>query len=122
MSTETEAPPSKDSKIKGALCYLPTIGWIISLFLILTERHDRFVRFHALQGLLLLGVYFILWAILNLISGVLLLMIYAGILIGLISRLLLPAYLIISFYVLYHTFEGEKIVLPIIGATAEKHK
>ena len=37
------------------LCYVPELGWIASVIFLASEsyRHDRYVRFHAFQGLFL---------------------------------------------------------------------
>jgi uncharacterized membrane protein len=43
----------------SVLCYVPGIGWIVSIIVLAAERfrHDRTVRFHAFQGLYL----FVAW-------------------------------------------------------------
>src|SRR5580658_2706193 len=43
----------------SVLCYVPGIGWIVSIIVLAAERfrHDRVVRFHAFQGLYL----FVAW-------------------------------------------------------------
>ena len=43
----------------SVLCYVPGIGWIISIVVLAAERfrHNRAVRFHAFQGLYL----FVAW-------------------------------------------------------------
>src|SRR5580698_9893859 len=43
----------------SVLCYVPGIGWIISIIVLAADRfrHDRAVRFHAFQGLYL----FVAW-------------------------------------------------------------
>jgi uncharacterized membrane protein len=43
----------------SVLCYVPGIGWIISIVVLAADRfrHDRVVRFHAFQGLYL----FVAW-------------------------------------------------------------
>jgi len=43
----------------SVLCYVPGIGWIVSIIVLAADRfrHDRAVRFHAFQGLYL----FVAW-------------------------------------------------------------
>jgi uncharacterized membrane protein len=64
----TPAPPpipggdplaSLHPRTASVLCYVPGIGWIISIVVLAAERfrHDRAVRFHAFQGLYL----FVAW-------------------------------------------------------------
>jgi uncharacterized membrane protein len=45
--------PDSLSKIAGALSYVG--GWFSALLVLLFVRHNRFVRFHALQSLFLFG-------------------------------------------------------------------
>ena len=51
----------------AALCYLPTIGWIASLYVLATDRfrNDLMARFHAFQGLYL----FVAWLLLDWVIG-----------------------------------------------------
>lgn len=121
MTDTTEESPTQDSNIKGALCYFPFIGWIISVFFILTEKEDQFVRFNALQSVLLLSLYVVVSIFLSLVSGMLVLMIYAGLLIGVASNLLAPAYLVISIFLIYKSYTGERFMLPKLGGLAEKN-
>jgi uncharacterized membrane protein len=64
----TPAPPpipgadplaSLHPRTASVLCYVPGIGWIISIVVLAADRfrHDRAVRFHAFQGLYL----FVAW-------------------------------------------------------------
>jgi uncharacterized membrane protein len=56
---------SLDYNVAGLLCYIPCcIGLIFSIIFVATEpRESRFVRFHSIQGLLLVGVGLV-WTIL----------------------------------------------------------
>jgi uncharacterized membrane protein len=64
----TAAPPpipgsdplaSLHPRTASVLCYVPGIGWIVSIIVLAADRfrHDRAVRFHAFQGLYL----FVAW-------------------------------------------------------------
>jgi uncharacterized membrane protein len=118
----TGESPASESRIKGALCYFPFIGWIISVFFILTEREDHFVRFNALQSLMLLLLYIAISLFLNMMSSILDQFFYALLIIGMVNRLLFPGYLVLSFYLIYKSYNGELVLLPKLGATAERHK
>ena len=54
-------PGALQPHIAAMLCYIPAMGWIAALVFLLLEgyRHDRYVRFHAFQGLFLA----VLWLI-----------------------------------------------------------
>ncbi|MFQ5801018.1 MAG: DUF4870 domain-containing protein [Candidatus Hydrothermarchaeales archaeon] len=121
MTDTSKNSPTQDSNVKGALCYFPFIGWIISVFFILTEKEDQYVRFNALQSVLLLFLYIAVSIFLSLISGMLALMIYVGLLIGVVSNLLAPAYLVITVFLTYKSYTGERFMLPKLGGFAEKN-
>jgi uncharacterized membrane protein len=51
-----------DENLTGALAY--ALGWITGLALLLTERENRFVRFHAMQSVIVFGGLCVLWFVL----------------------------------------------------------
>jgi uncharacterized membrane protein len=116
-----ENSPTQDSKIKGALCYFPFIGWIISIFFILTEREDHYVRFNALQSLMLLIFFVVISVFFNQLTNLTANMIYVGLVIGLIDVLLSPFYLLVSLFLIYKGYSGERVMLPRLGVAAENH-
>jgi uncharacterized membrane protein len=121
MTDGPENSPPQDSRTRGALCYFPFIGWIISVFFILTERHDRYVRFSAIQSLLLLFAYVAVSIALDIILGILSSIAIADLLLRILQNLLPPAYLFLSVFLIYKGYLGERVLLPKIGGTAEKH-
>src|SRR3989442_1106062 len=68
-------PPANKTKVlnmeyntAGLLCYIPTCCCFVNLiacilFFATEPRENRLLRFHALQGMLLAGVWVILWVI-----------------------------------------------------------
>jgi len=116
-----------DENIAALLSYI--FGWVSGLVFFLIEKNSRFVRFHAMQSLILSGgfgiIMFILWFVaifLSLIVG------YAsnllGSLIWLLGMLLIS---VISLGVLIgwvmclvKAFNKEYFKLPFIGNYAEK--
>lgn len=121
MAGGSENSPIQDSKIKGALCYFPFIGWIISVFFILTEREDHYVRFNALQSIMLLFFFVVISVFFNQLAQVTANMIYAGLVIGLIDIILSPAYLLVSLFLIYKGYLGERFMLPKLGLIAENN-
>ena len=96
------------------LCYVPWIGWIMSLVILSTARFraDRLVRFHAFQGLYL----FVAWMIVDIalepvlrVSG--LRRIIPILELGLVATWIL---------MLVKTSANELIRLPIVGEMAER--
>jgi len=67
---EKERPSSEDRTLKdlspyvaGLLCYVA--GWISGIVFLVIEQKNRFVRFHALQSIIVFGTFFVAGAILG---------------------------------------------------------
>src|SRR5437588_5378782 len=61
-----------DSNLGAMLCYIANIicclGVILSIIFLVTEKENRFVKFHALQSLLSMAVYVVLMIIVEILS------------------------------------------------------
>ncbi len=56
-----------DPNVAGLLCYL--VGWITGLIFYLMEKENKFVRFHAMQSIVVFGALSVASIILSFISG-----------------------------------------------------
>ena len=107
----------------GALCYL--FGFITGiLFLVLAPyNQDRNIRFHAFQSIFLNIAWIALWIVVTIRDFVLPRYIpFLGIFHqpGARSSSLGLGGFIVWLYMMFKTYNGEKIVLPVIGPMAEK--
>jgi uncharacterized membrane protein len=87
------------------------LGWISGVALLLTERENRFVRFHAMQSTIVFGVLCALW--------------FVGLsipIIGwLISFMLIPPLSAVLWVVLIlKAYRGQRFKLPFAGDIAEE--
>jgi uncharacterized membrane protein len=105
----------------GALCYL--FGFITGiLFLVLAPyNQDRNIRFHAFQSIFLS----IAWVILSIVVGIVALAFhlipFLGFLVAIVLRITIGlGGIFIWLYMMFKTYNGEKIVLPVVGPLAEK--
>lgn len=87
--------------------------WVTGFIVFLAEKQSRFVRFHAMQAILLSTVLALIYIILGLFSRE-----------PFIGLFLWPLVLVVSFgiwlYVLINAFQGKYIKLPLIGNYAER--
>ena len=105
----------------GAICYL--FGFITGiLFLVLAPyNQNRNVKFHAFQSIFLNLGWFVLW-----IADVIVSIVLGHIpIIGAIISILLGfcvwiGFIIVWLYMMFKTYNGQTIVLPIIGPMAQK--
>lgn len=100
--------------VAAALCY--SLGLITGiLFLVLAPyNQNRNIRFHAFQSIFFHVACIIIligWNIVSLVFGWLL---------GLISPLLLIGFFVLWLVLIIKAYQGQRLVLPIIGPLAEK--
>jgi uncharacterized membrane protein len=112
-----------DTNVGGLLCYLPVCGvsLIYSIIVLVTEKDNKLMRFHAFQSLLLLGVVVIFSVVITIIS-----VIFAFIsttlatLVGLLFWLPMLAFIGLGIFLCIKAYGGQKVSLPVIGGMAEK--
>ena len=105
----------------GAIAYL--LGFITGiLFLVLAPYNQNpRIRFHAFQSIFLNIAWFVLWIVVTIVSIAL----HVIPLVGTIVSILLAfglwiGALVIWLYMMFKTYNGETIVLPVIGPMAQK--
>lgn len=108
-----------DANIAALIAYIFTVLGGLIFFLI--EKESRYVRFHAMQALLLGAAFFILWIalvtvniMLAFVSGTL------ATLMGLLSFVVWLAFLAAIIYCCVKAYQGQWFKLPVIGDMAEK--
>lgn len=107
-SETNETSTGLDQNIAGLLCYL--VGFVTGLIFYLLEKENKFVRFHAMQSIILSLVLFILSIVLGFIP-----------VIGWIGTLLLgPISLVLWIVMMFKAYKGEWFKLPVIGDMAEQ--
>lgn len=96
-----------DENVEALLCYV--LGWLTGIVFLLIEKENLFVRFHAMQSL----VVFLALFILSLVVG------WVPLIGPLISIIILPVGLILWVLMMVKAFQGEKYKLPWAGDFAE---
>jgi len=111
MAKASKSSTKSDSTLLSAALYLlqllSLVGILASLAVFFT-RKDKQTRFNAAQSLLL-----------NVGTSVVAVILMITVVGALLLPLLGLAYLVAIVYCAYKTYNGEKIVLPVIGSMAE---
>jgi len=97
-----------DENVAGLLCYV--LGWVSGLVFFLIEQENKFVRFHAIQSILVFGVLNIALIVLGWIPFI------GGVFGGLIGVLGFVLWIIL----IIRAYQGVKFKLPWSGDLAEK--
>jgi len=107
MSEADKTVSGWDPNVVAALSYL--LGWVSGLLFLALEPHNRFVRFHAMQSVLVFGpaclAFFIAASIP--IVGMLL------------SIAIFYASAMLWLLLMFKAYQGQKFKLPIAGEMAE---
>lgn len=102
IETESEEKTSMglDENVAGALCY--AFGWITGLIFLVIEKKSGFVRFHAMQSIIVfLGIQILFF-------------------LPLLNLIVLPLALILWAFLMVKAYQGKRFKLPAIGDFAEK--
>ncbi len=112
-----------DTNVGALLVYLPICGvsLIYSIIVIVTEKQNAFMRFHAFQSLMLIAAMVVTWIGIVIFSVVLAFVSSTlSFLFSLIVWLVVLAFIGLAIFLCIKAYAGEKIKLPIIGDMAEK--
>jgi uncharacterized membrane protein len=120
-----------DSNLAAMLCYILNfvccLGLVLSIIFAVTEKENRFVKFHAFQSLFLLGLEIIAGVVIQILTIILHLALQAtglDIIAGLLTWFL--AVLVLFIYAVFvilggmKAYGGQWYKLPIIGEFAWK--
>lgn len=122
-----KGPLDLEPKMAAMLGYIPLfIGAVLGVVFLATEKNDRFVRFHALQSLLLHGVFFVVSVVFGMFFNVIEHMGRFGAILGTLGSLAVSALLFLAsmaagIYMMTKINSGENIKLPVIGEFTEKN-
>jgi uncharacterized membrane protein len=108
------------ANVAGLLSYV--LGWITGLILFLIEKENKFVRFHAMQSIIVFGALFILQIVIGVFMAMLAMMGLGVIhpLFSLIRGLLFLVGFILWILLMVKAYQGEMFKVPVIGDMAEK--
>lgn len=113
-----------DVNVGALLCYLPVclISLIYSIIVIVTEKENKFMRFHAFQSLLLTVLYIVVMVVVSIFGGVIAAVVSEtlGALFSLLSFVVVIAFLAAMIYGCIKGYQGQKFKFPIVGDMAEK--
>ena len=98
-----------EENVAGLLTYV--LGFVTGIIFLLIEKDNKFVRFHAMQSIVVFGAFFVLSLVLNVVP-----------VIGTIVSILIlpPLSLIVWIVLMVKAYQGNRYKLPIAGDFSEK--
>ena len=101
--------------VAALLCYL--VGWVTGLVFLLIEGKDKFVRFHAVQSIIVFGAITVAEIVLSILGVIP----YIGILFLIIGWLVWLLAVVLWVVLMFHAYRGETYKLPFAGDMAERY-
>ena len=109
------------SNVAAALACIPLVGGIIFY---IVEKHDRFVRFYAMQSIILGGAWLLCWFVYSVAHWILTpipaIGLFFSILLWLAWALVSIAILVLFIVTVVKAFSGVRWEIPYIGPMARK--
>lgn len=105
---EKKTTTTQNKNVLGAVAYL--LGFVTGIILLLVEKDNKFIRFHAMQSTIVFGGLFIANIVLGSIP---LLNILTGLVLFLVS-------VVLWILLMVKAYQGELYKLPYIGNIAEE--
>lgn len=102
------------ANVEALLCYV--LGWVSGLVFFLIEKENKFVRFHALQSIIVFGALSVLQIAVRIVMGA-----FLGVLVPILIGLIGLACLALWIILMIKAYQGEMFKLPIAGDIAEKN-
>jgi uncharacterized membrane protein len=111
-STVTEkSSTGLEANLAGALTYV--LGWVTGIVFLVLEKDSRFVKFHAVQSIVVFLGITVVWYVLAMLPLI------RWIALGLSPLVMLAAF-ILWILLMVKAYNGEKFKLPIAGDIAEQ--
>lgn len=111
-----------EPNVNGAITYAPCcIGLFFSIFVMIVEKADRAVRFHASQSLVLHAICFVVGFAFNIFVAIL--PGFFGAIASLLGLLWVPVglgFLVLLFVLMAKAYGGETWRLPVVADLADK--
>lgn len=114
-----------DTNVGALLCYLPVclISLVYSIIVLVTEKDNRFMRFHAFQSLIISAIYLVVMIALQVVGAGIAIAANSAILsglFGLLSLVVVVGFIAAMIFGCIKGYQGQKFKFPVIGDMAEK--
>ena len=103
-----------DENIAGLLCYV--LGWISGIVLLLLERENKFVRFHAVQSIVTFGGITIITIALSILGFIP----FLGVVFDIANWIIGVLAFVLWIVLMVKAYQGTKYKLPWSGNLADK--
>ena len=109
-----------DANVAALLAYL--FSWVSGLIFLVVEKENRFVRFHAMQSVLLGAAALLCFFALSVMTSMMAFVsVTLAAIFGMLGSLIGLAFFAITIVCMIKAYQGQQFRLPIIGDLAAKN-
>ncbi|MDO8488250.1 MAG: DUF4870 domain-containing protein [bacterium] len=108
MATRSASSTNLAPNLASALCYVPFIGWVAAIVLLLVERNST-VKWHAVQSLLLGLAVLVLITVLG-----------STLVLAILVPFVWVAGLVIQLFLAVKAYQGATVKLPLLSGWVDK--
>jgi len=101
-----------EQNLEGLLCYV--LGWVTGIIFFIMEKDNKFIRFHAMQSIIVFGAIFVVDIILSILRVFVPFIWILTVLLGIIT-------FILWIVLMMKAYQGQMFKLPVAGDIAEKN-
>jgi uncharacterized membrane protein len=106
-----------EQNLEGLLCYVG--WWVTGIIFYIMEKENKFVRFHAVQSIVVFGAYTVIAVILSIIIN--LMSFFGGFFAGFLLFIIWVLAIILWVILMMKAYQGQMYKLPIAGDIADKN-
>ncbi len=115
MSDLNKTELGLEENITGALTYL--LGFVTGILLVLIERDNKFVKFHAIQSIMVFLPLYVVGSVVSILTAIP----YLGEIFKILYSMILISDFILWVLLIFKAYKHEMFKLPIIGNLAEEY-
>jgi uncharacterized membrane protein len=104
-----------EQNVEGLLCYV--LGFITGIVFFVMEKENKFIRFHAMQSIVVFGAIFVVDIFLSIMNAFIGIHWIFSLLLGLIGLLTFILWLVL----MLQAYQEKMFKLPVAGDIAEKN-
>ena len=118
--TADKSSTGLDANVAGLLAYL--FSWVSGLIFLVVEKESRFVRFHAMQSVLLGAAALLCFFALSVITSMMAVVsLTLAAIFSVLGSLIGLAFFAITIVCMIKAYQGQQFKLPIIGDMASRN-
>ena len=120
MENQQDTSTGLQANLAGLLCYI--LGWITGLIFFFIEKENKFIRFHAVQSIIVFGGLTVLSIVVSILQIIFMFILTPlAVLLGFVSTIIFLVGLALWILLMLKAYQNQTYKLPFLGEYSEKY-